>query len=312
VKLLPRYPVYVISKGRSDVCLTARFLAAEGIDFRLVVEPQEAEAYGAHFGVERLLVLPFSNLGQGSIPARNWVWDHAKATGAARHWILDDNIRGMWRRYKARKIPCDAGPAFACVEDFSDRYENVGIAGFNYYMFALNRRKHPPFMLNVHVYSCLLIDNALPFRWRGRYNEDTDLCLQVLSTGTLCTILFNAFLIWKMTTMSMKGGNTAELYAGDGRLKMARSLERAWPGVVTTSRRFQRPQHSVRGTWGNFDTPLRPRAGVDLAAIAAKGANEYGLELHEVKPGGIKNESFRQLVGDKVKTRRRRAPVRGG
>jgi hypothetical protein len=42
-------------------------------------EPQEEEIYAQHFGRERLLLLPFSNLGQGSIPARNWVWEHAKA-----------------------------------------------------------------------------------------------------------------------------------------------------------------------------------------------------------------------------------------
>ena len=51
----------------------------------------------------------------------------------------------------------------------------------------------PPFKANTRIYSCILIDNALPFRWRGRYNEDTDLSLRVLKAG-LCTIQFNAFL----------------------------------------------------------------------------------------------------------------------
>ena len=46
------------------------------------------------------------------------------------------------------------------------------------------------------VYSTLLIDNSLDIRWRGRYNEDTDLCLQALSLG-YCTVNFNAFLIVK-------------------------------------------------------------------------------------------------------------------
>lgn len=297
--MTPRHPIYVISKGRHDCCYTARFLAREGVDFRLVVEPQEAELYEKEFGRARLAVLPFSNLGLGSIPARNWCWEDSLERGAARHWILDDNILGIWRRWKARKIPCDAPPAFCAIEDFVDRYENAAIAGMNYYMFSVNRQKQPPFNLNVHVYSCLLIDNALPYRWRGRYNEDTDLCLQVLSSGKYCTLLFNAFLIWKMTTMTMKGGNSDQLYKGDGRLKMARSLERAWPRVVETKRRFQRPQHVVRDSWRKFDTPLRRRTDIDFEALANR-QNEYGMTLRQVKE--VKNETLAKLAEERLLT----------
>lgn len=291
----PRYPVYVISKGRHDVCLTARFLAADGVDFRIVVEPQERELYAQEFGDERLLILPFSNLGQGGIPARNWVKDHATAAGAKRHWILDDNIRGMYRRWRARKIPCQSGVALRAMEDFVDRYENVAIAGANYFMFAPNKLKAPPFVLNVHVYSCTLLSCEIPHRWRGRYNEDTDLCLQVLADGW-CTVLFNAFLAFKQPTMTMKGGNTAELYRGDGRLRMARSLERVWPGVVTTERRFQRPQHVVKDAWRRFDTPLKRRPDVDFDAL--EGTNEYGMQIRQVKPE-VKSEELRRLVSGK-------------
>ena len=43
----PRYPIYVISKGRVDPCYTARELTFMNVPFLLVVEPQEAEAYAA-------------------------------------------------------------------------------------------------------------------------------------------------------------------------------------------------------------------------------------------------------------------------
>ncbi|MCK9358020.1 MAG: hypothetical protein M0R22_12890 [Dehalococcoidia bacterium] len=190
----PRFPVYVISKGRADNCLTARFLARDGVPFKLVVEPQEVEAYSRDFA-PHLAVLPFSNLGLGSIPARNWVWEDAIAAGAERHWILDDNIRDVQRPYKRKRIRCDSSVAMAAMEDFTCRYENVAIAGTNYVTFWTPDAA--PFFRNVHVYSFMLIRNDLPFRWRGRYNEDTDLCLQVLSNGW-CTILFNAFLAEKV------------------------------------------------------------------------------------------------------------------
>jgi len=290
VNFLPRYPVYVISKGRSNCCLTARILKRDGVPFRVVIEPQEAEAYAKEFGREVLHVLPFSNLGLGSIPARNWVWEHAKTSGAERHWILDDNIQDFWRRYRAWKLPCEAGPALRVCEDFTDRYENVAVSGLNYYMFSINKEKAPPFYRNVHVYSCILIRNDLPFRWRGRYNEDTDLCLQVLSAGW-CTVLLNAFLAEKATTMTMKGGNTEVLYKGDGRLKMARSLERVWPYVVETKRRFRRPQHVVRDSWWRFDTKLKLKPGIDLSKLKA---NEYGLVL--VKKREPKSEILKEIL----------------
>lgn len=55
-----------------------------------------------------------------------------------------------------------------------------------------------------------------------RPNEDTDLSFRALKDG-YCTILFNAFLCDKAQTMTMKGGNTDELYKDDGRWLMAES-----------------------------------------------------------------------------------------
>lgn len=128
--LLPKYPVYIPSKGRASNGQTARLFLAEGVPFRLVVEPQEFDDYAAAFGSENLLTLPFSNLGFGSIPARNWIKRHAIDAGAKRHWTFDDNIHLFRRRYMGKRLRCQSGPAMAIVEEFTDRYENIGIAGF--------------------------------------------------------------------------------------------------------------------------------------------------------------------------------------
>lgn len=281
----PKFPIYVISKGRHDRCLTANFLIQDGIDFKIVVEPQEAEAYSKRYGNDRILILPFSNLGLGSIPARNWVWEHSLGLGAERHWILDDNIRRVRRLFKGKRIPCNSKIAFACLEEFVGRYENIALAGLNYTMFVLNDTP-APFYLNCHVYSFFLIWNKIPYRWRGRYNEDTDLCLQVLSGG-LCTVLLNAFMCDKMTTMTMRGGNTDDLYRGDGRLKMARSLERVWPGVVSTDRRFQRPQHIVKGSWRNFDTSLIRKNGLNWDEIKASEKPMNLVKVRKIKSNNL-------------------------
>lgn len=291
-----RYPVYVPSAGRYENCMTAKFLEADGVPFRLVVQPREYDLYRARHPEAEILTLPWDNdptKKNGLLLARCWIRDHSIAEGHARHWQLDDNIQGIWRRWKARKIRCNAALGLRACEVFTDRYDNVGVSGLNYYMFAPNRREVPPYFRNVHVYSCTLIWNEMPYRWRLNYNDDTDLCLQVLSGG-LCTILLNAFLAWKMTTMTCKGGNTDELYKiNDGRLTMSRTLERRWPGIVETRRRFQRPQHVVRDSWKAFDTPLRLREGVDLSALPL--VDEMGMELTQTRE--VKSPTLRSVLG---------------
>jgi len=289
-----KYPIYVISKGRFNNCLTANFLIKDKVPFHLVVEPQEAKEYIKRFGQERIYILPFSNLGLGSIPARNWVWEHSKTNGNKRHWILDDNMRGTYRLFKGKRIRCNSRYAFSITENFIDRYENVGIAGLAYTMFVI--RDKIPFRLNCHVYSCLLIDNNLPYRWRGRYNEDTDLCLQVLSGG-FCTVLMIIFSIHKTQTMKMKGGNTDQLYQADGRLKMARSLEKRWYGVVETKRRWGRPQHVIKNAWRRFDTPLKLKDDIKLE----EKPNEFGMKLIKLKePRSLKIKELLEISNNKL------------
>lgn len=240
----PKYPVYIISKGRWESRLTSKALDAIGVPYHIVIEPQEYDVYAEVIDQSKILVLPFSNLGEGSIPARNWVWEHSVGIGAARHWILDDNIISFIRLNDNKKTIVTDGSTFAACEKFADRYTNVAIAGMNYHFFAKQRQLIPPFHLNTRIYSCILIKNDIPYRWRGRYNEDTDLSLRALKDGW-CTVLFNAFLADKSATMTVKGGNTDDLYQGDGRLRMAQSLQEQHPGIVTITKKWGRWQHQV-------------------------------------------------------------------
>lgn len=269
---MPRYPIYVVSKNRWENCLTVKFLLHDQTPFQLVIEREQTEQY-AKYGREHIRILPRSD--QGLIYARNWVFDDALNRGVARFWILDDNMYAIKRRHEGKRIPCDSDLAFRCMEDFVDRYENVALAGPNYEMFAPNGTQCPPFWVNTHVYSCTLVNAAIPFRWRSCLNDDTDLCLQVLAGGW-CTVAFNAFLQTKVKTMKLKGGNTG-IYQGDGRLKMARSLERLWPGVAKVDRRFKRPQHVIANQWQSFTTPLKPRAD-------APPAEDHRMVLKQVRP----------------------------
>ncbi len=277
----PRYPVYIVSKGRYESRLTSKALEEMGVPYWIVVEPQERDAYVSVIDPLRVLVLPFANLGQGSIPARNWIWEHAIESGAERHWVLDDNIRYFHRFNQNRRYVDRTGATFAAIEDFVDRYANVALAGMQYEKFVPVKVKHErPFVVNTRVYSCILIQNDIPYRWRGRYNEDTDLSLRALKDGW-CTILFYAFLAEKTATMTMKGGNTEALYklndGQDGRLLMAQSLQRQHPDVVKITRKWGRWQHQV-----DYRPFKRNRLIRKPGVVITDGPNEYGMRLVKV------------------------------
>jgi hypothetical protein len=278
----PQYPVYVISKGRSHNCLTPKVLNRINVPYKLVVEPQEADEYGEKWGYANLLVLPFSDLGQGSIPVRNWVWEHSKDLGFKRHWILDDNIEGFHRLNHNMKPQVTSGTIFKCAEDFTDRYTNVAISGFNYYSFCKATDRVPPFYLNTRIYSCILLNNDIDYKWRGRYNEDTDLSLRVLKDGW-CTILFNAFLAGKVTTMRMKGGNTDNIYIDeDDRLKFAESLKEQHPDVVDVVWKFNRWHHKV--DYKSFKENNKLIKRHDLPEYDP--IDNYGMVLKEIDESG--------------------------
>lgn len=247
------------------------------VPYKIVVEPQEYANYAAVIDSQNILTLPFGDLGQGSIPARNWIWEHARALGVARHWIIDDNISAFFRLNRNLQVYVTSGTIFKAAEDFVDRYENVALAGFQYDFFAKSKTVLPAFALNTRIYSCILIDNALPQRWRGRYNEDTDLSLRVLKAG-YCTVLFYAFIQEKATTMTLKGGNTDELYQGDGRREMAESLQAQHPDLVTVTWKFNRWQHQV-----DYSVFKHNRLKRKTGLIVPKGINNYGMVLKTIK-----------------------------
>jgi len=251
----PRYPIYIISKGRGDTRLTSNALERIGVPYKIVIEPQEYDEYSCVIDEDRILVANFSNHGKGSGPARNFAWDHARTIGAKRHWVLDDNIKQFYRLHENKRIAVADGAIFRAAEDFVDRFSNVPLAGFHYDFFVPASEHQPPFVFNSRIFSCLLIDTTCPHRWRGRYNEDVDLSLRVMKDNK-CTILFYAFLAGKAATQSMGGGNTAEFYAEEGTLRKSRMLKAMHPDCVEVVWRYNRWHHHV--TYGNLKEN-RPR-----------------------------------------------------
>jgi hypothetical protein len=274
----PRWPVYIPSKGRSDTRQTARMFDALGVPYTMFVEPQEHETYARVIDPCKLHVLPHRD--RGLTVTRNYIWDFAAAQGAEWFWTFDDNIRAIHRFNRNLIIRCVDGTPLAVIEDFAQRYSNTAILGMHYEYFLKRKFVLPPYYLNSRVYSNMLIRtdardrSGQPFRNVTFYNDDTDLCLRVLKSGW-CTVLFNAFLIGKAGTMTLRGGMTEYYAQTDKRREFAEELVRAHPDVARVSEKWGRWHHHV--DYSGFRHQLQRAAGVVVPA----GVNNFGMVLQE-------------------------------
>ena len=295
-----KYPIFVVSKGRHDLCHTSIHLSQMEVEHYVVVEPNEVELYKENLDTNFATVLEldldykdyydkFDDLGltksTGPGPARNFCWDYSIELGFDWHWVFDDNANeGFHWFYQNTKIKCRSGAFFRSIENFVERYDNLAIAGINYSKFCIMPDKHPPFITNTRIYSFLLIRNDIPYRWRGRYNEDTDLSLNVLKDGWT-TVQFNSFLAGKATTQKIKGGNTKEFYDGEGTLPKSQMLEDMHPDVAKVVWKFNRWHHHVDYT--GFKQKLKLKEGVDLSNLPK--VNNYGMKVIPTSEEGINN-----------------------
>jgi hypothetical protein len=286
-KVQAKYPIYVITKGRWEKTYSIDTLEDMGVDFYICVEPKEYDQYCSNPKIDKnkILVLPenFSEKGQGAVPVRNWVWEHSVQNGHPKHWQLDDNISWFYRWNENVQVKVRDGVFFRVMEDFSDRYENLGLTSPQYHSFVPGIESgKKQFIVNTRCYSCILIntellDKRLEERWRGRYNDDTDLTLRVLSTGDICTVNFHTLLQGKMTSGSMKGG-MQEMYKNHSHLgyqKKFDSLKEQWGDIVTLTNKKHvdgRPHHHIEYT-KHFTQPLKLKEGVEKK----EGVNNYNM-----------------------------------
>lgn len=282
----PQFPIFIVSKGRWKSILTMRTFDKMGVSYRVIVEEDEFDNYASVLGEDKLIILPQSYKDDyntfwdrekvenktGAGAARNFAWDLSIDEGHSHHWVVDDNIEVFYRLNRNLKARVETGAIFRAMEDFVLRYDNVAVSGPNYGSFCKKTDSVPSFLLNTRIYSCLLIKNDIPFRWRGTYNEDTDLSLRVLKAG-YCTVQFNAFLQGKVTTQRMRGGNTKEFYSDEGTLNKSQMLVDMHEDCAKLVWKFGRWHHHV--DYRSFEQNLKFKDSY----VPKIGINEYGMKL---------------------------------
>lgn len=288
----PKYPVYIVSKGRAINGTTYKSFDKMKVPYYIIVEEQEYDIYKSNVepqGYGTVIVLDktyqedydtFDNLGstksKGPGAARNFAWEHSIKNGFAWHWVFDDNVSCFYRLNRNRRLPVSDGTIFRVMEDFCDRYENIAQAGPNYLSYAPDRKQIPPFITNWRIYSMLLIRNDINYRWRGRYNEDTDLSIRVMRDGW-CTVQFNAFLGDKATTQTMSGGNSDDFYFVEGTKNKSQMLVDMHPDITKMIFEYNRWHHKV-----DYSIFKRNKLIKKQGLVIPKCVNDFGMILKKI------------------------------
>tara|TARA_R100000742_G_C4272116_1_gene91204 strand:+ start:711 stop:1505 length:795 start_codon:yes stop_codon:yes gene_type:complete len=248
-----KYTIYIPSKDRPQHCLTAKLLEKNNINFYIVIEPQDLDKYIEVYPLKRLLLLPKND--QGIAYVRNWIKFFSIFNNEDFHWQIDDNIRAFSKRENDKNNKISPIDAFNFVENYIKDFVNIGIVGLKHQVFAWSCKED--ISINKQVYSCVLVNNKLKIDWRDQCVEDTDYSLQVL-TNNFCTIIFNRYVIDKVATQKMKGGNTEISYSGEGRNIRALGLQKNWPNIFKIKEQYGRVKVSPSRVWSKFpQIPLK-------------------------------------------------------
>ena len=233
--MINEYPIFIISYNRAKNHTTAKWLAKYGVKHFMIIHKEQLSDYKAYQTDEMKLYttfiifddnyklkyetcddIPHSIKNAGSGAERNFAWDYSIKLGAKAHWLMDDNMsffhiigkstNGIYKRQRCTKE--DFIEKWHKAEHFFNKYENLLMIELAQNDFFFNLHKLT-YALNTRCFSCNLIWNDMPIRWRGRYNEDVILSTDIMVAGYCIASYIGGVRKSKQSTREATGGNHA-------------------------------------------------------------------------------------------------------
>jgi hypothetical protein len=219
-----KYVIYIPTKGRSNLTKTTQTI--DGLNYKLVVEPQDYDAYRKIYSSDRVVVLDKND--QGLAYARNYIKQYSRAQGEHKHWQLDDDIDTFLirKQFSDKNQPVEPLLCISIVEKCMDMFSNVAISGICSSPFAFSKRY--AVKENRLAYQCVLVDNSVDIEWTMSPTEDWVYTLSVLEAG-YCTLAFHHIMQHSAPTMKLPGGCSSD-YVNDNRKRSYELFIDAWPG----------------------------------------------------------------------------------
>lgn len=225
------HPVFVVSKSRPDQKLYS-LLDESHIDWTVVVEPQDEDAYRKVAANRSVMVLPENN--RGICYVRQYLLEHARKKGLVWYWMLDDDITNFY--YSGQVVT--ARYALSSAEKLINQLWNeknipVAQAALEYSQYSWSAKSD--YALNSYCDVAVIINSVASFgcnyREEAHMKEDRDFTLQILSNGGFtCRLRKIGFSCPK--NGSNKGGLYDEYKAGKEE-NASKQLASLWPNVVS-------------------------------------------------------------------------------
>lgn len=222
-----KYTIYIPSKGR-PTNTTAKVLQSSGLDYKLVVEPQDYDSYCKVHPRNQIVVLDKNN--QGLRYSRSFIKQYSRTVNEEKHWELDDDIEKFFIRLRGTNKNIVANPllCISIAEHCMDMFSNVAISGICSSAYAFSKKY--AVQKNRLAYQCILVDNAMDVNADAETaTEDWDYTLRVLEAG-YCTLAFHHITQQSAPTMKLPGGATTTVYAGNNRKLAYEAFIKLWPG----------------------------------------------------------------------------------
>jgi len=285
-----QYPIYIPTYKRHDTCYTARALEELGVKSYYLIIRNTVEEIGNYtnaiktFKLNHAILLPIDDTfykeqeeqGNGySIIPRNFAYQHAVNANYTHHWIIDDNIKGFYMKNRGAILQFEntCYPLFF-VEEYMKLYSSLAQCAIQYKHLGFSSSDRNVIILNSRCYSCILLKHIDGYRWRGKYNEDTDLSLRLLKDG-YATMTFQNILCDKQQTSSVRGGNTDAFHKSEtGYVNKADSLVAQHPDVTKKVIKYGRVHHQVDYTSFKNNNLIETGYKLNLPEIELKNLDD--------------------------------------
>lgn len=225
-----KYTIYIVSKGRPNNT-TATVLKNVGLDYKIVIEPQDYDSYCKVHSPDKLVLLDKND--GGLRYARKFVKQYSRAANEEKHWEFDDDLEKFFIRLRGtnKNIVADPLLCISIVEHCMDMFSNIAISGICSSAYAFSKKY--AVQKNRHVYQCVLYENSINVDANCACAiEDWDHTFRVLGNG-YCTLAFHHIMQQCTPTMKLAGGATTTVYAGNNRKLAYEEFIRLWPSRFT-------------------------------------------------------------------------------
>jgi hypothetical protein len=263
-----KYPIFVLSKGRPlpEVATTIKLLNESSLDYTIVVEPQDVQAYRAVFDRPNIDFLVLAQNDGGIEFVRQSILEEARENGTEYYWQIDDNVKAFIRKDGKEKTPAKAVDVFKYIEDLVDKYDHVALAAPQHEVIA--HWATEDFMFNKGTWACVLTNTKTGINYTKGMPiiEDLDFILQHLIAGWN-TIVSNKFCMVKPQSGKTKVGGLQYAYTTVYEQMIHKLLDK-YPEHTKLNDRGARGIN-IRTAWRHFkrDVLLKTQAIEQLSLI---------------------------------------------